>query len=885
MRDLFLPTKLHPPPTLPATLPRPHLWERLRAGRRTPVTIVAAPPGFGKTTLIASWLAQPDAPQSAWFAIDADDNVPTRFFSYLIAALRLRHPTAWEELLPELDTPTTEPRALVTAMLADWPRADAPTVLVLEDYHCITAQSIHAALAYLIDHLPPTLQLVFISRTDPPLPLGRWRVRGLLTEIRAADLRFGAEEATDFLRRRMGLSLPTADVQTLVDRTEGWVAGLQLAGLSLQQAADPAAALAALAGSQRYIADYLTDEVLAHQPPPVRHFLLATAILDRFCADLCAHLLDLTVTDCAAMLDALARANLFLIPLDDALTWFRYHHLFADLLRRRLAAEQPHTVADLHRRAATWFEAHDLPLEAVRHWLAAVEPARVAALLERVFPQLWGQPELASLMRYVEALPPDALATQPTLSALLGWTWLWLGYDVGRILPLLDRAEATLRTHPDAAQAGRLAVVRSIVQRVAYYDAATSKQLAQLALTQLNDDDHLWCGFAHLNLATAAHTSGDLTAAEAAYRVTMHRCHVADDRATAWMAACARVQLLREQGKLTLALAENQRVLHAVHQGGVTALVRGWAHINQASLDYELNRLVEATAQATLVTELQARVGALPDVGLRLHALAIDLALAQGDVAAARAAASAMLALAERGGVTNALDWSRAVQARLDYRLGDWPAFDAWAQRYQPPEQPLFFPYRLAILLYIRWLIRQQNWHSARRLLDEQTQRAQAGGFDEHLLELDLTRALLEQAAGRTAPALTALERSLAAGAASGYLRIFIDADEALRPLWQALQRTLNDPQQQRVCVAVLSALGVAATPDQTGLIEPLTPREIEILRLLAEGKSNPQIAATLIVTVETVKTHVKHIYGKLGVADRVSAAQKARALGLVNDA
>ncbi|HHY57301.1 MAG TPA: AAA family ATPase [Chloroflexi bacterium] len=884
MRDRLLSTKLHPPPTLPATLPRAHLLERLRAGQRTPVTIVAAPPGFGKTTLIASWLAQPDAPPSAWFAIDADDNVPARFFSYLMATLRQHHPTAWEDLLPELDTPTTEPRALMAAMLADWPRTAGPTVLVLEDYHCITAQPIHAALAFLIDHLPPSLQLVFISRTDPPLPLGRWRVRGLLTELRAADLRFDAGEATSFLQHRMGLTLSPAAVQALVDRTEGWVAGLQLAGLSLQQAADPAAALAALAGTQRYIADYLTDEVLAHQPPSVRHFLLATAILDRFCADLCAHVLDLAVTDCAAMLDSLARANLFLIPLDDALIWFRYHHLFADLLRRRLTAELPHTVADLHRRAAAWFEAHDLPLEAVRHWLAAAEPGRVAALLERAFPQLWGQPELANLMRYVETLPPAALAAQPTLSALLGWTWLWLGYDVGRILPLLDRAEATLRSHPDATQAGRLAIVRSIVQRAAHADAAASQQLAQQALTQLADDDHLWCGFAHLNLATAAHALGDLTAAEAAYRTTMQRCRAADDRATAWMAASARVQLLREQGNLTLALAENQRVLNAVQQGGVTALVRGWAYINQASLDYELNHLADATRQAALVAELEERIGGLPDVGLRLHALTIDLALAQGDVDAARAAATAMLALAERGGVANALDWAHAVYARLCHRLGEWSAFDAWAQRYHPPEQPLFFPYRLAILLYIRWLIRQQNWQAARRLLDEQTQRAQAGGFGEHLLELDLTRALLEQAVGRTTPALAALERSLAAGAASGYLRIFIDADEALRPLWQALQRTLSDPLQQRVCATVLAAPGGASTPDQSGLIEPLTPRELEILRLLAAGKSNPQIAAALIVTVETVKTHIKHIYGKLGVADRVSAAHKARALGLVTD-
>lgn len=870
----ILPTKLFPPLPAEGLVFRPRLLERVRVGVNGKVTIIAAPPGFGKTTVFSAWYSTAEDVRLAWYALDEDDNEPGRFFAYIAASLRRIAPDPVPNLSALLESASFDPHELAAALLGDFSElSGARVILVLDDYHHITQPSIHHAMAFLIDHLPSNIHLVLIGRADPPLPLGRWRVRRQLTEIRADDLRFTEEEAAHFLNQTMGLSLSSEDIHTLEARTEGWVAGLQLAALSLQKSSNPSEAITVFAGSHRYVADYFTDEVLSRQPESLRAFLLKTSILERFNASLCNYVLG--QDDSQTTLVAMERANLFIVPLDTDSNWFRYHHLFADLLRRRLAQSIAYDAASLHRRAAEWFEKNGFVLDAIRHWTSANQPERVAALVEDALSQTWGRAELAGLMKRVEALPESVLAEYPGLSAFLGWSWIWLGYGSDRILPLLDRAE--WKKPADLASLGRLNMVRSAILRISHNDSSASLRLAQLALEQLAPDDTIWRSFAQLEIAIATHASGSsLAAAEDAYSQAIHLCEQARDQITAWIAACARVQVVTERGELGRAIILNRQLLDSIPRGA-SSQVRGWAHVNQAALMYQVNHLDAAWREAILTREANGHAGGLPDVAMRLYALLTKLERIHGNAGGARKAAEDFIELAQRGGIANAIDWARAVQAELAFRLNDWAAFETWAQASQPSGQPLFFPYRLQTLLQIRYLARQKAWEKARRLVDEQVLLARGAGYVEYEMELHIVLALMEQEASRSTAAKT-LERALEIGKAGGYRRVFLDEGEAVKNLLIQVQRSRKDD----YLAGLLTAFGQSAQVDQSALIEPLSEREIEVLKLLAEGCSNPEIAKRLFLSVGTIKTHVKHIYGKLAVDDRVKAAAKARELGFI---
>lgn len=873
----ILPTKLFPPQPSLDLVERANLTTRLNKSLKTRITIVSAPPGFGKTTLLAAWIASHLENRAAWYSLDEDDNDSARFFAYIAASLRTVEPDSVSTLDSLLEVGSSNPRELTIALLHDLSEFSSKSViLTLDDYHHIMQQPIHNALAYLIDHLPNNLYLVLISRADPPLPLGRWRVRGQLTEIRADDLRFTEDAAAQFLNQTMGLSLNAEDIRTLEERTEGWVAGLQLAALSLQKSANPREVIAAFAGSHRFIADYLTDEVLARQPEALREFLLKTSILERFNAPLCDAVLGMNHAE--ATLAELERANLFLIPLDSEANWRRYHHLFADLLRRRLSQAHPNEIPELHRRAAAWFEQNGLPLEAVRHWVVADAPERVAALVERILSQMWGRAEIHGLVKRIEALPEDILAQHPALTAFLAWTWFWLGYDTARILPLLERAESNLKDEPQAAHApGRFQVIRSYFARAGRNDSSTALTLAEQALNQLPEQDLLWRGFAQLNIAASAHSMGlGLAKAEHAYAETVRLCRAAGDLTTAWIAECARVQVVRESGDLPRALALNRQLLDALESRGAPALARAWAHVNQAGLMYEINDLKSAWREANIALELEQQAGGVPDVSLRLYDVLPKLETLNGNLDSARKMADDLIASMQRGGITNAIDRARGLHAALMFRLGDWAAFDAYARAYRPPQQPLFFPYRLETLLQIRYLARQKAWDESRRLMQEQVRLAREAGYVEYEMELHIVGALMEQAAGNPSSAIKMLERALEIGKAGGYARVFLDEGEALRAL-------LAQFRKEPFAANLLAAFGAPVHIDQSSLIEPLTEREKDVLKWIAEGCSNPEIAEKLYLSVGTVKTHVKHIYGKLGVDDRVKAASKAHELGLIN--
>lgn len=875
----ILQTKLCPPLPTEGCVSRQRLIESIRAGVNGRVTIISAPPGFGKTTLLSAWLAINQNSKVAWYSLDEDDNEPGRFFTYLAASLRPLEPDSVPALDSLLEAGSTNPRELTAALINDLSEfVSKSVVLVLDDYHHITQQSIHDALAYLIDHLPNNIHLVFISRADPPLPLGRWRVRGQLTEVRADDLRFTEEEAAQFLNQTMGLSLSAADIRTLEARTEGWVAGLQLAALSLQKSTNPSEAISAFAGSNRYVADYLTDEVLSRQTESLRQFLLNTSILERFNAALCDHVMQSDRSE--SMLAELERANLFIIPLDPDSNWFRYHHLFAELLKRRASSD----TTDLHRRAAEWFEKNNFLLDAVRHWIAANEPERVASLMEHALSQTWGRVELAGLMKRVEALPEAVLAEYPSLSAFWAWSWFWLGYDNEKILPLLDRAEKNLQGKPNADHfIGRFNVIRSYLRRAVNTDSQSALLLGRTALEQLAEEDLMWRGFAELNIAASMHSMGsDLAQIEAAYGETVRLCQMAGDFTTAWIAACVQVQVVTERGDLGRAIALNTQLLEGVRRKGSTNNVRGWVHINQAGILYQLNDLDAAWRETNITIELEEQTGGVPDVELRMFGLLTKLELLNGDEQAARNAASELIARMKRSGVTNAIDRADAIYAELMFRLSDWHAFDAWAQTYRPPPQPLFLPYRLATLMYARYLMRQKAWDESRHLLAEQARLAHEAGHVEYEMEIGVARSILESEAGHASESMQALTQALRIGAAGGYVRAFVDEGEAMKNLLVQAQRSTKDDALRTYITKLLDAFEKSIAIDQSSLIEPLTEREIEVLTLIAEGCSNPEIAEKLVLSVGTVKTHVKHIYGKLGVDDRVKAASMARELGLM---
>lgn len=872
-------TKLYPP-TVGHLVPRPLLLKRLQDGICGKVTIISAPPGFGKSTLLAAWLAAGHTKKVAWYSLDEDDNDAARFFGYIAASLYPLEIASVPMLDSLLETVNPNPRELTAALINDLSEfEDKNIVLVLDDYHQITSQPIHEALAYLIDHLPPNLHLVFIGRADPPLPLGRYRGRGQLTEIRAEDLRFNEDEAAQFLNQIMGLTLSAEEIRTLEDRTEGWVAALQLVAIALQRSSNPGEVISTFAGSHRYVAEYLTDEVLSRQSESLRNFLMQTSILERFNASLCNDVLGSDNSE--FMLIELDRANLFIIPLDSKSHWFRYHHLFADLMRRKLEQADQEHVRNLHHRAAEWFEKNDFLLDAIRHRIAANQPDRAAALMERAIGETWGRAEQAGLVTRIESLPESVLAEHPSLSAFLGWSWIWLGQDSERILPLLYRAEQ--KSKEDMSSLGRLNVVRSTIVRISQNDSSESLRLAKLALTQLTPNDSLWRSFAQLEIAIATHATGKpLAEAEKAYTETIRLCEQAGDRVTAWIAACARVQVASESGDLGRAFTLNRQLLDAVWKGG-SSLVRGWAHVNQATLLYQVNDLEAARREANLTLELERQSGGIPDVGMRLYALLTKLEWVEGKESLARKAVEDFIELAKRSGAANAMDWSHAVGAELVYRLGDWSAFDAWARAYLPPQQPLFFPYRLATRMYAHHLMRQKAWDKSRHLLADQVRLAKEAGYIEFEMELNLTRAILEKEAGCTSESMQALQRALIIGAAGGYMRVFIDEGDAIKTLLSQTQKQVKNEALRAYITKLFAAFDAPAAVDQSALIEPLTEREIEVLELVAEGMSNPEIAKKLFLSVGTVKTHVKHIYGKLTVDDRVKAASRARELGLIN--
>ncbi|HEX2032733.1 MAG TPA: hypothetical protein VHS99_00990, partial [Chloroflexota bacterium] len=611
----ILPTKLYRAPPRPDRLPRPRLMARLAEALTRRLTLVSAPAGAGKTTLLSEWqvAAAGQGWLVAWVSLDAGDNDPPHFWGYCLAALSAQRPGLGQTALALLRArPSPPPRAILTALIADLAQVEHEVALILDDYHVVEAASIHEGVAFLVDHLPPRAHLVLSGRADPPLPLARLRARGELAELRAAELAFSADESAAFLERVLGPRLAAEDAAVLAARTEGWAAGLHLAALALQGRAgeDARAFVQAFAGTHRYILDYLAEEVLEAQPAEVQEFLLLTAILDRLCGPLCDAVTGRRDGDGQELLESLERANLFLIPLDDERRWYRYHHLFADLLRARLRHRLAEGVPELHRRAAAWLERHQMVEEALRHLLAAGDEAAAAALVERHEVGTSARGEVAAVQRWVNALPPGLVRERPRLAVLAAAARV-TAQELDQVEPHLrdaERALARLEAGRTPERPGSDSGLEEVPGRISFVRAALAAsrddseraiEHARQALERLPAQSRFFRGVAAFNLATAYWANGDLPAAHQLFLELAGSAVPRGEEQMTLLARFALGQVLAIQGRLREAGETHRHTLRLVaERGGAVPPTTGVAHLGLGEVLREWDDLPAAARHA-----------------------------------------------------------------------------------------------------------------------------------------------------------------------------------------------------------------------------------------------------------------------------------------------
>ena len=914
----LLTTKLFVPRPRPDMVPRPRLLSHLDAGLDAGrCSLLSAPAGAGKTSLLAAWVARLDRPV-AWLTLDERDQSADQVFRYLVAACRTIAPTCGRTVSAWLDAPQAPPpEVVVTALVNELSALPTPGVLVLDDYHLVRAPAVHAAVAFLLDHLPPALHLVIAGREDPPLPLPRLRARRQLVEVRAADLGFRVEEAAALLASAPGPRLAEAEVAVLVERTEGWAAGLQLAGLALRDRPDPAAFVAGFTGGHRLVADYLLAEVLEQQPAGTRSFLLATAVLDRLCAPLCDALLapdadphsGPPAAGSQGVLEELERANLFLMPLDDERVWYRYHHLLADALRARLAREAgADAVAALHRRAGAWFGREGLLPEAIGHALAGGAPDDAAGWIEALTPSMFVSLSIhPTLAAWLAALPEPVVRARPRLCLAQAWLLIHR-VELEPAAAWIDAAARALPGAGDDARPARgaVAATRAYLATVRP-DAAPDDAIAfaEQALADLAPDDAAFRGIAGISLGQAALASGQLDRAERAFADAAAAGRAAGLVQASLTAATQQVNVQRLRGARRQPLATGRAALDRAGEHGVPATV-GRLRTVLADLLLDENDLAAALPLATEGLAAPRDFGNAPPLVLLASLPVVRLRLAEGDAAAADAVLAEVRPLVQHGPFAMVTRLFEAAEARVRLARGDGAAAVAWAAAaWDPAVEP---PALADVLRFGAAGVEAAAVTPARILIDQGRAAGDAGllrlaerglaaagqlaerhGLGWLRLRVLILRALLADARGDRAAALDPLAAAVTEAGPEGVSRPFLDEGEPMAALLADLRAAARGGREPAAgaapaFLAVLLAAfpGRAPGPYRAGLPDPLTERELEVLRLLASGRSNAEMAAELFVEQSTVKTHLVHLYGKLGVHTRTQAVARARAIGLL---
>ena len=907
---LLLETKLYVPRSRRGLVPRPRLSERLDRGTASKLTLVSAPAGFGKTTLLTEWLtAGPAAPGGerliAWLSLDRADNDPASFWTYLIAALRTVASGVGESALAFLQAPQPPPiETVLTALLNDLGATASEIVLVLDDYHVIDAGDVQDGMSFLLDHLPPWLHVVIASRADPALPLARWRARGELVEARAAELRFTPDEAAAYLNETMGLQLTARDVAALERRTEGWIAALQLAALSMQGRDDVAGFIAGFAGDDRYVVDYLAEEVLQRQPDRVQAFLLQTSILGRLSGPLCD-----AVTGQGggrAMLEALDRGNLFLVPLDDRRRWYRYHHLFADVLQARLLDEQPGQVPDLHRRASVWYEQNGEQSVAIGHALAGGDFGRAADLVELAIPAMRRTRQEATARGWLEAIPDEVVRVRPVLSMHFAWALVSVGEFEGVESRLRD-AERWLDTTTDIragspAPPAEMVVVddeeyRRLPAGIELYraalamargDAPGTVRHARRAIDLSPEEDHLVRAAAAGMSGLAFWTSGDLEAGYSAYADCIAGLRRAGHIADIFGCAVALADIRLAQGRLGEAMRTYEQTLQGVpEQGG--PVLRGTAdmYVGMSEVYRERDNLPAATQQLLTSQELGEHAG-LPQNRYRWRVAMARIRQAEGDLADALD----LLNEAERlymGDMFPNVRPVPALKARVWIAQGSLGEALGWAhEQGLSTDDDLSYLREFEHITLARVLLARHKderaedlIHQATRLLERLLLAAEEGERTGRVIEILVLRALAHQRLGDIPAALACLERAVTLAEPEGYVRVFADEGPPMASLLKALAKQGTAGNNVRRLLAAVAETG-HDSPVKQALIEPLSERELDVLRLLGSELDGPAIARELMVSLNTMRTHTKNIYAKLAVTSRRAAVRRAAELGLL---
>ena len=914
--EQLLATKFYIPPTRSELVSRTRLIEQLNEGLNCKLILVSAPAGYGKTTLISEWVEQlrlenPAEIQNkyriSWLSLDEGDNDIVRFLTYFISALNVTRGVEeriGEDALGMLGSPQPPPaEAVLTTLINEIATTQVKIVLILDDYHLVENQSANDALNFLLEHLPPSMHVVIVTREDPPLSLSRLRARCQLTELRAADLRFNFSEAVEFLNQLMGLSLSEEDVTALETRTEGWIAGLQLAAISIKGRADATNFIKSFTGSHRLVLDYLVEEVLDQQPEIVQDFLLQTAILDRLTGSLCDALTG--QENGQETLEFLEHANLFIISLDEERRWYRYHHLFVDLLRQRLRQTYSEQPAILHHQASEWYEQNGFIEGAIEHALRAEDHDRAASLIEEHADAVWASGEHHKMWRWLEILPPKVVTSRPELSILRAAYFFTRGQPEAaeRSLHTAEQAltpDEDLRTgtatimSDQLAEAKRLALLGRICAMralIASYqgDAQSIISHARQALDLLPADD-IWRSPTAITLADAQSYSGEM---EAAHKAHMEAIEICERIGNPFLVIYSHVNLaitLRQQGRLeqVLEICQQQMQFATEKRMRQTGVV-GWLSSIWGEALAEVNNLDEALDRAQRGVELTENFGDIMMLGWSNPSL-IRVLFSRGDLTGANEIIQKM---GKIGRGKDLPPWitstKEAWQTQIWLAQGKMGAASIWVRdRGLEVDGEITFLHELEYMALARILTAQARMDEATRLLPRLQEVAEKAGRTSRTIEISILQALAHQAQGNIDQAMAALERALTIAEPGGFIRTFIDEGPPMEHLLKESLARGVAPDYVRQLLGVFPSVepeGAASLQPQATmpvLVEPLSEREIEVLQLIAQGLTNPEIAARLYLSLNTVKVHTRNIYGKLGIKNRTQAVARGRELGIL---
>ncbi|MCP4539713.1 MAG: hypothetical protein GY832_21455 [Chloroflexi bacterium] len=927
MATPILSTKLYIPPVRPELVPRPRLIERLNTGATRKLTLVSAPAGFGKTTLLSEWthrrgevtLPVPAPLQVAWLSLDQGDNDLNCFLTYCVAALQTIKDNVGQGVLAGLQSSGAVNTELVlTTLLNEIAGLKDDFTLLLDDYHVIESPAIDKALGFLLDHLPPQMHLGLITRTDPTLPLSRLRARGQLTELRADDLRFTTDEAAVFLKQVIHLPISSDDVRTLENRTEGWITGLQLAAVAMQgleQREQIARFIHSFGGSHRYIIDYLVDEVLDQQTPQVQEFLLQTSILDRLVAPLCN--VVTSRKDSQAILERLDAANLFLIPLDGERRWYRYHHLFAELLHHRLRQSNPEQIEELHARASHWLDDNGLTHQAIKHALAIDDKYFAADLLERHAKTLLyqGHAQVQNMRDWFKLFPQELIQERPLLSIFHTWVLVFenpIGNcdEVERILAQTQQSLDKVDSDGTGEKivAGHIASIRALLSQPPIqtdHDPHAVLELLHKAQSLLppseietRSDNSINIGYEYMHLA-------DTKAALKANKAAFAQAQVGNNHLVA-------IVSIRNQALIAYYLGGLDQAVE-ICQNGIASFDQLCTEKDQPSpnlgilfimvghLLIERGELEKAEVELGKGFDLLQWFGEYEALALGLVALT-RLLLLKGDSTSA-------LQIGERFGrhwsTCAALLETLRIQAELSRFEGDSAALEtilSWRQENQPKfEAESDFPgispwnetQHLAHLTWIQSQIalarlesespQQPVLQSCLDYLDRRLQVAQQRGLVFRIIECSVLKTLVLDVLGNTEKAVVTLSQALSLAEPKGFRRVFLDKGQPMiRLLLRVSEHTKSTDFAHQLLTALERPKDVKTQPFPQNLIEPLSKRELQVLQLIAQGLSNREISERLFLALTTVKGHNRRIYGKLGVKNRAQAINKAISLHIL---